>query len=91
MSGRLAGLTRSWARELAPKILVNAVAPGPTDTAMLDLAHMSPEWRAKETDIPLGRIAQPEEIAGVVVFLAGPAASFVTGQRCQVNGGTVMP
>jgi 3-oxoacyl-[acyl-carrier protein] reductase len=87
----LLGLTRSWAREFAPKILINAVAPGPTDTAMLDLDNISPEWRAKETAIPLGRIARPEEIAAVVRFLAGPEASFVTGQCYQVNGGVVMP
>ena len=85
------GLTRSWAREFAPNILVNAVAPGPTDTAMLDIESMSPEWREKETSIPLGRVAKPEEIAKVVTFLAGPDASFITGQCYQVNGGAVMP
>ncbi|MEZ5931035.1 MAG: SDR family oxidoreductase [Alphaproteobacteria bacterium] len=85
------GLTRSWAREFAPDILINAVAPGPTDTAMLDIGAMSPEWRAKETAIPLGRIGRPEEIAKVVTFLAGPDASFITGQCYQVNGGAVMP
>ncbi len=85
------GLTRSWAREFAPKILVNAVAPGPTDTAMLDIESMSPEWREKETAIPLGRIGTPDEIAKVVTFLAGPHASFITGQCYQVNGGAVMP
>lgn len=85
------GLTRSWAREFAPDILVNAVAPGPTDTAMLDIESMSPEWREKETAIPLGRIGTPQEIAKVVTFLAGPDASFITGQCYQVNGGAVMP
>ncbi|MEM8948599.1 MAG: SDR family oxidoreductase [Pseudomonadota bacterium] len=85
------GLTRSWAREFAPDILVNAVAPGPTDTAMLDIESMSPEWREKETAIPLGRIARPEEIAKVVTFLAGPDATFITGQCYQANGGAVMP
>ncbi len=85
------GLTRSWAREFAPDILVNAVAPGPTDTAMLDIDNMSPAWRAKETAIPLGRIATPREIAGVVAFLTGPDASFITGQCYQANGGAVMP
>ena len=85
------GLTRSWAREFAPDILINAVAPGPTDTAMLDIASMSPEWREKETAIPLGRIAEPKEVAAVVLFLASPSASFITGQCYQVNGGAVMP
>jgi 3-oxoacyl-[acyl-carrier protein] reductase len=84
------GLTRSWAREFAPNILVNSVAPGPTDTAMLDIDSMSPEWREKETAIPLGRIAHPEEIAKTVTFLASPDASFITGQCYQVNGGAVM-
>ena len=85
------GLTRSWAREFAPDILVNAVAPGPTDTAMLDIENMSPEWRAKETAIPLARIAKPEEIAKIVTFLASPDATFITGQCYQANGGAVMP
>ena len=85
------GLTRSWAREFAPDILVNAVAPGPTDTPMLDIGSMSPEWREKESDIPLGRIGEPEEIASVIAFLAGPGASYVTGQTWGSNGGAVMP
>ena len=84
------GLTRSWAREFAPHILVNAVAPGPVDTAMLDLENMSAEWREKESDIPLGRVGHPEEIAHVIAFLAGPGASFMTGQALGPNGGAVM-
>ena len=84
------GLTRSWAREFAPDILVNTVAPGPVDTPMTSIKTMSPEWLEKETDIPLGRIGQPEEIASVIAFLAGPEASFVTGQTFSPNGGAVM-
>jgi len=84
-------LTKSWAREFAPEILVNSVSPGPVDTDMLDVQSMSPEWRKKEEDIPLRRIARPEEIAGIVVFLAGPGATFITGQGFGVNGGSVMP
>jgi 3-oxoacyl-[acyl-carrier protein] reductase len=84
------GLTRSWAREFAPDILVNTVAPGPVDTPMLAIESMSPEWREKETDIPLGRVGRPEEIASVIAFLAGPEATFVTGQTFSPNGGAVM-
>jgi 3-oxoacyl-[acyl-carrier protein] reductase len=84
------GLTRSWARELAPRILVNAVAPGPTDTALLGFERMTPAEQATETALPLGRIGRPEEIAAAVLFLAGPGASFVTGQCLGANGGAVM-
>jgi 3-oxoacyl-[acyl-carrier protein] reductase len=84
------GLTRSWAREFAPDILVNTVAPGPVDTPMLDIEVMSQAWREKETDIPLGRVGRPEEIASVIAFLAGPEATFVTGQTFSPNGGAVM-
>ena len=83
-------LTRSWAKEFAPAILVNAIAPGPIDTDMLDLANMSPEWRAKEAQIPLARIGRVEEVASVAVFLAGPGATFMTGQTLGPNGGAVM-
>jgi 3-oxoacyl-[acyl-carrier protein] reductase len=85
------GLTRSWARELAPRILVNAVAPGPTDTALLAFDRMTPAEQAVETALPLGRIGRPEEIAAAVLFLAGPGASFVTGQCLGANGGAAMP
>lgn len=85
------GFTRAWAREFGPHVLVNAIAPGPVDTEMLALDQMSPEWRAKEEQIPLGRVGKPGEIACVAVFLAGPGASFVTGQAFGPNGGSVMP
>lgn len=89
--GGILSLTRSWAREFAPDILVNAVAPGPVDTPMLGSENMSPEMREKESDIPLGRVGKPEEIASVIAFLAGPGATFVTGQTFGPNGGAVMP
>lgn len=85
------GLVRSWAREFAPDILVNALCPGPIDTAMLAAEHMSPEWREKELAIPLARFGQPEEIAQMALFLAGPNASYITGQGIGVNGGSIMP
>jgi 3-oxoacyl-[acyl-carrier protein] reductase len=88
--GGVLSMTRSWAREFAPKILVNAIAPGPTDTAMLEADSTSPETLAKESQNPLGRIARPEEIAAAVVFLAGPGATFMTGQCVSPNGGAAM-
>ena len=84
------GLTRSLAREFAPEILVNCVAPGPTDTPMLSVESMSPEWLAEETKNPMGRIGTAEEIAAAVLFLASPGASFMTGQTLCPSGGAVM-
>lgn len=84
------GLTRSWARELAPRILVNAVAPGPTDTPLLGFADLTPAQRALETAHPLGRIGRPEEVAAAILFLAGPGATLFTGQCLGANGGAAM-
>ena len=84
-------LTRSWAKEFGPDILITAIAPGPIDTDMLGPEVMSAEWREKESQIPLARVGQPEEVASVAVFLAGPGASFMTGQVIDPNGGSVMP
>ena len=83
-------MTRSWARELAPDILVNAVAPGPTDTPLLGFAAMTEAQRALELANPLGRIGRVEEIAAAVVYLVGPGATFVTGHCLGVNGGAAM-
>ena len=85
------GLVRSWAKEFAPDILINALCPGPIDTAMLAAANMTPEWREKELAIPMGRFGQPEEIAQMALFLAGPNAAYITGQGIGVNGGSIMP
>jgi 3-oxoacyl-[acyl-carrier protein] reductase len=84
------GLTRSLAREFAPHIRVNAIAPGPVNTAMLDAEHMSPAWRAKEMDIPLQRFGEPEEIAATALFLASDMARFYCGQVLGPNGGALM-
>jgi 3-oxoacyl-[acyl-carrier protein] reductase len=88
--GGVLSMTRAWAREFAPDILVNAIAPGPTDTAMLGPGSTSPETLAKEAQNPLGRIGRPEEIASAAVFLAGPGATFMTGQCVSPNGGAAM-
>ncbi|MEJ2345836.1 MAG: 3-oxoacyl-ACP reductase FabG [Gammaproteobacteria bacterium] len=83
-------LTRSLAREFAPAIRVNAVAPGPVATAMLDASVMSAETLARESDIPMGRVGQPDEIAATVVFLASDRAGFYCGQVLSPNGGALM-
>jgi 3-oxoacyl-[acyl-carrier protein] reductase len=84
-------LTRSWAREFAPHILVNAVAPGPTDTQMLSAEAISSEQLGQEiSSVPLGRIASTAEIAAAVAFLAGPGATYFTGQCISPSGGAIM-
>lgn len=88
--GAVLSMTRSWARELGPRILVNSVAPGPVDTSLLGFAGMSGEEQALETANPLGRIGRPEEIAWLIAFLAGPNAGFITGQCFSADGGAAM-
>ncbi len=85
------GLMRSWAKEFAPHIRVNALCPGPIDTDMLGASSMSPQWRARELDIPAARFGKPAEVAAMAAFLMGPEAGFITGQGIGVNGGSVMP
>lgn len=87
----LLGLTKTWAREYASRgLMVNAVSPGFIETDMT-AAELPAERRADLLkSIPLGRVGTPEEVAGVVTFLAGPAASYITGQVIRVNGGLLM-
>ncbi len=85
------GLTRALAREVAPHIRVNAVAPGAVHTAMVSPELMSAASLAQELAVPQGRIAEPAEIAASVVFLASDPARFYCGQVLGPNGGSVMP
>jgi 3-oxoacyl-[acyl-carrier protein] reductase len=89
--GGVLSLTRSWAREFAPDILVNAIAPGPTDTPMLSTTYMDAATVAGSSNVPLRRLGRPEEIAAAALFLADPANSYMTGQCLGPNGGAVMP
>jgi 3-oxoacyl-[acyl-carrier protein] reductase len=86
------GFSKSLALELAPfGVLVNIIAPGPTDTPRV-LAKSTAEAREKWKDlIPMQRTAQPEEIAEGVAFLVGPDSAYMTGQTLHVNGGLVTP
>jgi NAD(P)-dependent dehydrogenase (short-subunit alcohol dehydrogenase family) len=85
----LIGLTKSLALELAPTITVNAVSPGYTNTEMnaQALAKHGDAIRAK---IPAQRVAEPEEIAALVSFLASERAAYITGETINANGGIYM-
>lgn len=86
--GGIVGLTRTFSREFAPHILVNAVAPGLIETRMTtDVIARFGDQRMAE--IPLGRYGTPDDIAGVVKFLCGPDSSYMTGQLITVDGGVL--
>ncbi len=85
------GFTRATALELAHyRIRVNAIAPGTTDTAQPRYGMSEEELQAVGRQVPLGRIAVPDDIAHIAVFLASEEASHITGQTMHVNGGAYL-
>ena len=86
----VAGMTRALARELGSRnITINCVAPGFIDTDMT--RSLSEEQQsALKSQIPLGRLGQPQDIADAVAFLASPQAGYITGIELHVNGGMFM-
>ncbi|MBR0657235.1 SDR family NAD(P)-dependent oxidoreductase [Plastoroseomonas arctica] len=88
----VAGLTRAMALALAPYgIRVNAIAPGLTDTAQPRYGSSEDELVAMAAALPIPRLGTPEDIAGLALYLASDAASWVTGQTMHINGGSYMP
>ena len=88
----LIGLTKALAREFGPRgIRVNAVAPGPIETAMTADLIGSAEGDRRLRELPLGRFGRPDEVAEAVVFLLSDASSLFLGQTLNPNAGGYMP
>lgn len=89
--GAIVAFVRSLSQSLAKKgIRVNAVAPGPVWTPLIPASFPPEEVKTFGKDVPLGRPAQPVEIAYSYVFLASKEGSYITGQTIHPNGGTVV-
>lgn len=87
--GGVIGLVRSLALELGSyRITANAVAPGPVQTAIVE--RTPEEVRAWQAQLPLGRLGEPDDVAGAILFLASDLSSWITGHLLQVNGGIFM-
>jgi 3-oxoacyl-[acyl-carrier protein] reductase len=89
VKGGVLSFSKSLARALAPTVRVNVLSPGWIETAFGE--HADEGFRREVAEsTPLRRWGTPEDVAGAAVYLASPAAAFVTGQAINVNGGTVM-
>lgn len=83
------GFTRALARELSPEVRVNAIAPGPIETNMLD--DITADWKKeKAAELPMDRLGRVEDITPTAVFLASDGASYYTGQVLSPDGGDAM-
>jgi 3-oxoacyl-[acyl-carrier protein] reductase len=87
--GGVQAFSKSLARSLAPAVRVNVLCPGWIETSFGE--HADPGFRRSVAeDTPLGRWGRPQDVAEAALYLASPAAAFVTGQAVNVNGGIVM-
>ena len=85
-------MTRNLAAELAPRVRVNAISVGGVDTAALEVVLTNEALRREfERNTPMGRPGSPEDIAACALYLASPAAGWVTGKVFQIDGGTEFP
>jgi 3-oxoacyl-[acyl-carrier protein] reductase len=90
-------LTKALARENGPTIRANAIAPGAVDTEFLHggtgrtQTEHKMDWNTYVKMIPLGRLAEPLDVVGPILFLAGPASRYMTGQVLWINGGALTP
>jgi len=89
VKGGVLAFSKSLARSLGPRVRVNVLAPGWIETSFA--ADLNSSRRAEVSDAtPLGRWGTPDDVAGAAVFLASPAAAFITGHTLLVGGGVVM-
>lgn len=87
--GGVIAFTRALAREVAPDVRVNAIAPGPVETPLL--SDISEQWRReKAAELPMERAGRVEDVAPTAVFLASDESSYYTGQTLSPDGGDAM-
>ena len=87
----MVGMTQSLAHELGPhNVNVNCVCPGPVDTARMDQFGREVRWQQMGANTPLGRTGTPEEVGNFIAHLCSEAASWITGQSINIDGGIVM-
>jgi NAD(P)-dependent dehydrogenase (short-subunit alcohol dehydrogenase family) len=89
--GGIVSMSRGLARSLAPdRVRVNTVAPGFVDTEMMRSGLSDDQLADSVAQVPLGRLAEPDEVAAAVLFLLGPESSYITGATINVSGGQLM-